>query len=214
MVLGSAATDLLAGFGGLEGRALRAGDRLAVPAVPDVVTRSGRHLPEAGRPPDPEAHVRVLPGPHLDHFLCGTLEALCAATWRITDEADRMGYRLAGPRLRHVRGADVLSLGLPVGAVQVPGDGQPIVLLVDHQPTGGYAVLACVIRADLRLLTQRAPGESVRFALTTPIEARAALRAQRATLEQVQAGEDTWAPLRWAGTGPEPVSWSGAASSE
>jgi antagonist of KipI len=89
---------------------------------------------------------------------------------------------------------------LPVGAVQVPGGGQPVILLADHQPTGGYTVLACVIRADLRLLTQRAPGDRVRFALTTPAEARAALHAQRATLEQLQAGEDAWAPS--AGQGP------------
>jgi allophanate hydrolase subunit 2 len=209
-----AATDLLAGFGGLAGRALRAGDRLAAPSVPDVVTRCGRHLTEAGCPPDPEAPVRILPGPHLGRFKAGTLDALCASTWRIADEADRMGYRLAGPRLCHVRGADITSLGLPIGAVQVPGDGQPVVLLADHQPTGGYTVLACVIRADLRLLAQRAPGDSVRFALTTPAEARAAVRAQRASLEQLRPGEDAWAPLRWAGTGPEPNSSPDASGPE
>ena len=123
----------------------------------------------------------------MSRFAPGTLEALCGETWQITPQSNRMGYRLSGPLLRHVAGADVPSLGLPVGAVQVPGDGQPIVLLADHQPTGGYAVLACVIRADLPLLAQRLPGMHVRFALTSLQEARAALQAQHALLQQIGA---------------------------
>jgi biotin-dependent carboxylase-like uncharacterized protein len=188
-VLGSPSTELRAGFGGLSGRALRAGDRLEVGDVSDLIARCGRHL--SGTPIDPAEPVRLLPGPHVERFEPGALGTLCSTEWRIADGADRMGYRLLGPPFRHRAAADVASLGLPVGAIQVPGDGQPIVLLADHQPTGGYTVLACVIRADLGILAQRRPGDSLRFELTTPDTARAALLDRRGALSNVIE------PLRW-----------------
>ncbi len=191
-VLGSHSTDLRAGFGGLHGRALRAGDRLSVPDLPDATTRAGRYLADPSPSPEPDAPIRVLPGPHRHRFAPGALAALCAQTWHVADQADRMGYRLAGQPLRHRAGADVTSLGLPVGAVQVPGDGRPIVLLADHPPTGGYTALACVIRADLRHLAQRVPGAPVRFALTTVEAARQALRAQHAALAAIRGDDLAW----------------------
>jgi antagonist of KipI len=225
-VLGSRSTDLLSGFGGLEGRALRAGDRLPLGArhdrggaegepTPLDSDRSrrgggvdqvrlgwgssvaGRYVVPAWQPPDPAALVRILPGPHVDRFAPGALEALCASPWQITERADRMGYRLAGGSLlRHVQAADVPSLGLPGGAIQVPADGQPIVLLADHQPTGGYTVLATVIHADLPILAQRGPGETVQFAQTTPSIARTILRAQHAG--PTLAGDEGEFAASWA----------------
>jgi antagonist of KipI len=100
--------------------------------------------------------------------------------------------------MRHRQGADVASLGLPLGAIQVPANGQPIVLLVDRQPTGGYTVLACVIRADLPLLAQRRPGDTLRFVLTSLPEARAALANQRAALEVSPSEDLVWAALKLA----------------
>jgi biotin-dependent carboxylase-like uncharacterized protein len=199
-VLGSRSTDVRAGLPGLAGRPLRAGDLLPLPGVADVLSRCGHSLPADRREPSPV--VRLLPGPHVDRFEARTLDEFCAADWEIGEQADRMGYRLVGPRLRHTRGADVASLGLPVGAVQVPGDGRPIVLLADHQPTGGYTVLACVIRADLGLLAQRTPGDHLRFAVVTLEEARAAVLAQRAELSAIVSdNEVAWASLRWAESG-------------
>jgi biotin-dependent carboxylase-like uncharacterized protein len=199
-VLESRATDLTAGFGGLAGRRLRAGDRLPYELISDPALLAGRSLGEASwTMAEPEVAVRVLPGPHLHRFEPGALESLCAEPWRISDQADRMGYRLTGgARLRHVGGADIASLGLPVGAIQVPGDGRPIALLADHQPTGGYPVLACIIRADLPLLAQRQTGDTVRFALTTPGEAITAMRDRRALLGVVHH-EMVWDDLRSAG---------------
>jgi len=137
-VLGSRATDLLSGFGGLQGRALRAGDILSLGAPARTV--AGRYVAPAWAARDPLAPVRFLPGPHADDS--GLAETFTTVEWRITERADRMGYRLeaAGSAIR-LPGGDVPSLGLPPGAVQVPGDGQPIVLMADHQPTGGYASL-------------------------------------------------------------------------
>jgi antagonist of KipI len=202
-VLGSRAADVRAGFPDLAGRALRAGDRLPLVGVPDVVSRCGRRLVSADAPLD--RPVRVMPGPHAERFAADALDEFCRIEWEIGDQADRMGYRLVGPRLRHTHGADVTSLGLPVGAVQVPGDGRPIVLLADHQPTGGYTVPACVIRADVPLLAQRVPGDTVRFAWTTPAEAQAALRGPYAALRPVEHDIATWAGLRWAESGGQAV---------
>jgi len=199
-VLESRATDLTAGFGGLAGRRLRAGDRLPYGLISDPLLLAGRSLAEASwTMAGPEVALRVLPGPHLHRFEPGALESLCAEPWRISDQANRMGYRLTGgASLRHVAGADVASLGLPIGAIQVPGDGRPIALLADHQPTGGYPVLACIIRADLPLLAQRQPGDPVRFAITTSEEAITALRDRRALLGAVHH-EAFWDDLRSAG---------------
>jgi biotin-dependent carboxylase-like uncharacterized protein len=199
-VLGSRAADVRAGFSGLAGRPLRAGDRLPIGPVDDVVSRGGRYLPGAyDLSGESGQAIRVLPGPHVDRFRPGELERFCSAVWQISNQADRMGYRLKGPSLRHAQSADVASLGLPVGAVQVPGDGRPIVLLADHQSTGGYTVLACVIRADLHLLAQRAPGDEVRFISTTREEAHTALQARCAALRAVDPDAATWTALRWAG---------------
>jgi allophanate hydrolase subunit 2 len=189
----------------LAGRALRAGDRLPLPIVADPVSRSGWHLPAAAGPLDARVPVRVLPGPHLEQFFfaTGAFDQFCEVAWRIGDQADRMGYRLQGPTLQHTRGAGVASLGLPLGAVQVPGDGQPIVLLADHQPTGGYTVLACVIRADLGLLAQRAPGDSVSFAPVSAAEAHAALCSRYASLQTLMSDAATWAGLRLAESGSQ-----------
>jgi antagonist of KipI len=204
-VLGSRSADVRAGFSGFAGRPLRAGDRVPIRSAPDLVSRCGRYLAAAALSGEPGQSLRVLPGPHMDRFPRDTLAHLCGAEWTITDQADRMGYRLAGPRLEHADGADVASLGLPLGSVQVPGNGQPIVLLADHQPTGGYTVPACVIRADLPLLAQRGPGETVRFVWTTPADARDALRARYAALLAVEHDTTTWAGLRWAESGGQAV---------
>ena len=208
-VLGSRAADVRGGLSGFAGRALRVGDRLRIHPAGDTASRSGRYLAATVNTDDPRLCVRVLPGPHLQHFHADALAELCAAEWTVTDQADRMGYRLTGPRLRHADRADVPSLGLPLGSVQVPGDGQPIVLLADHQPTGGYTVLACVIRADISILAQRGPGDPVRFACSTPLEAQAALRARYAELRVVEPDTTAWAGLRWAESGGQAVALSG-----
>ncbi|MCC5972904.1 MAG: biotin-dependent carboxyltransferase family protein [Rubellimicrobium sp.] len=184
-ILGSRSTCLAAGFGGLEGRALRAGDLLP---VPDDATGAagGRTLPP---PPPLEGPIRVVPGPQDDSFGRAGLSRFLAAEWTLSPALDRMGARLAGPKLDFApgRGADILSDGITPGAIQVPGNGQPIVLLADAQTTGGYAKIATVIRADLPRLARMMPGDTLCLAAVTVPEAEAAARARAADLRRAAA---------------------------
>ena len=186
-VLGSAATYLRGPFGGHGGRALQAGDQLHVGAAPAGADGlAGRTLPPAARPSYSRApQVRVVLGPHAECFPQAALDTLLSAAYTVGPASDRMGYRLQGPALARHEPADILSQGLPLGGLQVPGDGQPIILLADHQTTGGYPLIATVIQADLPLLAQLAPGDRVRFRAVTVDEAREAYLRELAALSQV-----------------------------
>lgn len=178
-ILGSRSTCLNAGFGGCGGRALRRGDLLTWGSkqVGMLVLRPGL-LPKYRD----GAVLRYVPGPRAD-----ACDSLAGRRYSVTPAASRMGLRLEGPRLA-VRKGDQLSEGVTVGAVQVPPDGQPIVLLADHQTTGGYAVPGVVIGADLDLAGQLKPGDWVRF---EPVSLRAAgdaLRVYDARLSQLARG--------------------------
>jgi antagonist of KipI len=164
--LGSRATYLKGGFGGLEGRALRPGDRLplGVSEVPAFAARAGRAWPPEQRPAY-AAHptLRVVLGPQDDAFTAAGLAAFRAGAYTLTPASDRMGARLHGPAIAYRDAVDHVSDGVVTGSVQVPPDGQPIVMLADHQTTGGYPKIATVIQADLPLLAQCLPGATVRF---------------------------------------------------
>ncbi len=186
LVLDSRSTFLRGRFGGLEGRALRAGDLLEVgQPIDDWQTRATRSFPPELRPHySSSAEVRVVLGPHLDHFPPPAVEVFLSTSFTVAPVSDRMGYRLLGPAIVRNEPADVLSCGMPLGGVQVPPDGQPIVLMSDHQTTGGYPLIATVARADLPILAQLAPGDSVRFRAVSPEEARAAYVSLMATLQR------------------------------
>lgn len=173
-ILGSRSTSLAAGFGGLNGRALQEGDRIPCTAAPSA---SERLLTP---PPTPDDPIRLVAGPQSDAFTPEALAILTGAPWRVTPQADRMGLRLEGPDLSFApdRGPDIISDGIVPGAIQVPGGGQPIVLLADAQTTGGYTKIGCVIRADLWRLAHALPGDELRFVWVTTAEAEAAARAQ------------------------------------
>lgn len=181
VVMGSRSTYTRAAIGGFEGRALKAGDRIACGEPPALWARTvGFSCPESLRPVrDPEAPIRAVPGPQDDAFTPEALEVLFGSAYTITSQADRMGYRLEGPKIPHRTGADIVSDAIPLGAIQVPGHGQPIVMLADRQTTGGYTKPAVVLTVDLAVLAQRIPGETVRFVRSTPEEG-AKLLAERA----------------------------------
>jgi biotin-dependent carboxylase-like uncharacterized protein len=182
--LGARATDLAGGFGGLEGRALRAGDLLPLGApAPRLAPAVGQRWPEAARPAyAAEPALRFIPGPHLECFMPDALEALAAARLRVSPTSNRMGYRVEGLRLPYARPCSLPSLGVVPGSIQVPPDGAPILLMADAQTTGGYPLVGALISADLPLAAQLLPGDTLRLAPTTLIVALAALRAQAAAL--------------------------------
>lgn len=173
-VYGSLATYTRARIGGVEGRALRDGDRLPLhlASAPERAERRCADLSwwhESGP-------VRVVPGPQDDYFTADSLAAFFSGEYRVTREADRMGMRLDGPVLAHSRGHDIVSDGIATGAIQVPGNGRPIVLLADHQTTGGYPKLGTVISADVPRLGRLRPGDVLGFAEVSVEEAEAARR--------------------------------------
>jgi biotin-dependent carboxylase-like uncharacterized protein len=164
-VLGSASTYVRAALGGLEGRALRRGDVVPL-GVACASARDELRLPSpmtaSGDQP-----IRVVLGPQHEYFTEEAVATLLAGEFRISPSADRMGMRLDGPRLRHRQGWDIVSDAIATGAIQVPGSGQPILLLADHQTTGGYPKIATVVSADLAVVGRRRPGDRLRFVAVT-----------------------------------------------
>ena len=175
-VMGSASTYVRAGLGGVDGRALAAGTRLA---LSDADAWGSDHV--LTQPPAADARpIRLVPGPQADHFSAAALEALVGGDYRVTAEADRMGIRLEGARLEHTAAAEIVSDATVPGSIQVPGAGQPIVLLADAQTAGGYPKIATVITADLGRLAALRPGQTLRFATVTAAEGAQIARAAEA----------------------------------
>lgn len=165
-VLGSRSSDLL---GKLGLPALRAGQSLPVGGerlATEVL--AGRRLPAELRPLYPmELEVRVVPGPQDDHFHPAAMEILASSVYTLNPRSDRMGCRLDGPILPHVNGADIISDGMPLGAIQVPPDGKPIILFRGRQTMGGYTKIGVVISPDVARIGQLPPGGRIRFKLVS-----------------------------------------------
>jgi biotin-dependent carboxylase-like uncharacterized protein len=178
-VLGSRSTYARAKLGGLEGRALKAGDLIPL-SVPAATARGELQLPDLDLAP--AEMLRIVLGPQDDHFTPQAIDVLVQARFKVAPASDRMGLRLTGPRLAHIKGPDIVSDGTAPGAIQVPGDGQPIILLADRQTTGGYPKIATVVSADLPALGRVGPGAELGFRAVTVAEAEAARRALDAAI--------------------------------
>ncbi|HEX4553106.1 MAG TPA: biotin-dependent carboxyltransferase family protein [Xanthobacteraceae bacterium] len=171
-VLGSVSTYLRGGFGGWQGRALVAGDRL--PLCRSAASERDECRIE-GLDLSPPARVRAIAGPQNDYFSEAEIGSFFAGHYTVCAGSDRMGMRLQGKRLDHARGYNITSDGIAAGSIQVPGDGQPIVLLADRQTTGGYPKIATVISADLPALGRLPIGAKIAFEHVS-VEAAQALR--------------------------------------
>ena len=130
--------------------------------------------------------LRVILGPQDDRFTPRGIETFLGSEYKVSAQSDRMGYRLEGPKIEHLKGADIISEGIARGAIQVPGDGLPIILLWDAQVSGGYTKIANVITPDQDSLAQTMPGEALRFQEVSLEEAHQALRRERKKMEEVQ----------------------------
>jgi antagonist of KipI len=181
LALGSRSTYLRGRLGGLGGRALRRGDRLALVSAPP--THAARIAREAVPAYESEPTVRVVLGPQADRFTPHAISTFLASAYEMLPQSDRMGARLRGPRLAHMRGHDIISDGIALGSVQVPGDGQPIILMVDRQSTGGYTKIATVCSFDIGRIAQLKPGRTLRFEAVSVEQAHRLLEEATAQLE-------------------------------
>jgi antagonist of KipI len=185
LMLGSCATHWASETGGLHGRPLRQGDVLVGGKPRPLATQQiGTALPAPLRPRYERAvTLRITPGPQRNFFLKQSITALTETDYTISPQSDRMGYRLTGPKISRKGSTQFISDGTATGALQIPPDGQPILLMADRQTTGGYPKIAVVISADLPLAAQLAPGDRIRFVLCTVAQAQRLLRMQRAQLD-------------------------------
>ena len=171
---------------GLMGNPLKAGEILET-------EQSGVQAPFCASLPrdlipdfSPRPPLRVVLGPQQDRFSPRGVETFLSSEYTVSPQSDRMGYRLEGPKIEHTQGADIISEAIARGAVQIPGDGLPIIMLWDAQVSGGYTKIANVISADLDGLAQVMPGEKLRFSVVTLEEAHQALGEERTRWGKIQ----------------------------
>ncbi len=207
-ILGSRSTYLRGNLGGYEGRMLRRGDILRGGRA--QVRNKVRYLSPEGLPQHLEIiKVKVLIGPQNDFFTKKGIETFLSSEYEVTPESDRMGYRLKGPTIEHSGEPEIVSDGVAVGAIQVPGSGMPIVAMRDAQTTGGYPKIANVTSVDVDRMAQLKPGDKVRFEKVELEEAHLLLRQHMEYLDNLRKkirerdvapefpDEDTL--LRWQG---------------
>ncbi|KFK95137.1 MULTISPECIES: 5-oxoprolinase subunit PxpC [unclassified Serratia (in: enterobacteria)] len=183
-MLGSRSTDLKAGFGGFGGRQLKDGDVLPLGNSQKLPVNSlgVKQLLFNNR-------VRALPGPEYEEFSKEAQDAFWRTAWQLSPQSNRMGYRLHGSTaLTRTTEREMLSHGLLPGVIQVPHNGQPIVLMADAQTTGGYPRIACVIEADLYHLAQVRLGEAIHFIPCTLADAQRAKAEQDHFIQQIAWG--------------------------
>jgi biotin-dependent carboxylase-like uncharacterized protein len=184
--LGSASTHILSGLGGLDGRPLRKGDVLNIgPAAAPFRKRT--LAPRVLQLLSLRSVLRVTPGPQSDSFPDSSRQLFYSSPYRVTEEANRMGLRLEGPPVLPLSAGEMITEGVALGAIQVPGGGMPIILFVEQQTTGGYPKIANVISADLPVLGQLRPRDEVRFELVAWEAARALRREQENLLTSAEA---------------------------
>ena len=183
-VLGSKSTFLNGQFGGFEGRALQKGDVLAGnPLIrkpykmlhPELVPQYGK-----------EMTIRVVIGPHEDRFTEESIQRFFSEEFVVTHQANRMGYQLKGPKLEHIGGPDIISDPIPLGGIQVPASGQPIILLADRQTTGGYTRIGTIISYDIPMVAQAVPDTIIHFSMVSVEVAQRLYRERQRLLKQLQ----------------------------
>lgn len=183
-VMGSKSTNLKCGFGGYQGRRLRAGDTIGFASpkteLPFFPLRTLK-VPSFGS----EITLRVVPGPQDDAFTESGIRTFFGETYRVTPRFDRMGCALDGPAVEYREKADIISDGIPAGAVQIPSNGKPIIMLADRQTTGGYTKIGTVAAVDLPLLAQCQAGNSIRFQQISVGSAQKLLRKEARKLRKL-----------------------------
>ncbi len=185
-ILGSRSTQLLTNLGGMNGRALKRSDVLQAKNFPaenlkPIATES--YLVTAA---SYQGEIRVTEGMQADCFSSLELEKFYSAQYIISEDSNRMGLRLASPKLTHLGNPEIITEGAPLGAIQIPPSGEPIILFVEHQTTGGYPKIANVISADMHFVGQLRPRDEVRFRKISLEEAYSQLREQERLIQSLR----------------------------
>jgi antagonist of KipI len=187
-ILDSQSTYLRGHFGGLDGRQLQVGNVLRCGNPSHSINElAARTLPESARPVYSDSPtVDVIMGPQEKYFTDESIATFMSREYMVSHTSDRMGYRLEGAALKHRRKTELISEGMTMGAIQVPSNGQPIVMMADSPTTGGYPKIGTVASADLPLLAQCVPGRSkIRFRETTVAKAQKKCRELMSGLERI-----------------------------
>ncbi|MFT5875521.1 MAG: antagonist of KipI [Clostridium sp.] len=163
-VMGSKSTYVKGKVGGFDGRMLKAGDEIKIGSLGENNYNNIVKLPTEFIPVYNKDNIlRVVMGPQDDYFTEDGINTFFNTLYEVTNEFDRMGYRLSGSKISHKTGADIISDGITMGSVQVPGHGAPIIMMADRQTTGGYTKIATVITSDINIVGQLKAGDSIRF---------------------------------------------------
>lgn len=180
-VLGSVSTLTRAALGGFGGRPLAVGDELPLAAPSQYLPLAARAPAQRFLPQREQRPLRVVLGPQQDYFSEVEIGRFLSETFEVSLQSDRMGYRMTGPAIRHLKGFNIVSDAINTGSVQIPGSGHPIIAMHDRQTTGGYPKIATIIRADLARLGQLKPGDRVGFE-EVPVEQAEDLWCERQLL--------------------------------
>lgn len=180
-VMGSMSTNLKCGIGGFCGRKLMAGDELPLRRSADLFSVGRRRSSFKFDYPQ-EIEVRVILGPQDDYFTKKGIDTFLGSTYTVSQKSDRMGVRLDGEAIENENGVDIISDGIVTGSVQIPAAGTPIIMMADHQTTGGYAKIATVISTDIRKIAQARPGTAIKFIPVSEKKAAWELRKEKMNL--------------------------------
>lgn len=184
LLLGSASTHILTGLGGFEGRALRRGDVLKIGESSSAPRTIPRDVIEKFAP---RKILRATLGPQASWFSKESIGRFFASVYKVTEESNRMGLRLDGPALETPQSGHMISEGVSLGAIQIPHGGQPIILFVEQQTTGGYPKIANIVSADLASIGQLRPRDEVRFELVDAATARVLIAEQERLLRALSS---------------------------
>ena len=182
-VMGSKSTYLRAKVGGFKGRKIEAGDLIEIGTPAPFILKE---IPTPLLMVYPSVQtIRIIKGTEFDRFELGGWNTFLNSEYSISNQNDRMGYRLSGPSIKHKNGADIISSGIVNGSIQVPGHGEPIIMMADHQTVGGYTKIANVISVDLPVMGQMKAGDKIKFKESTLEEAQNLITKQEENLNRL-----------------------------
>ena len=196
-IMGSKSTYLRGKLGGHNGRKLKEADILEINENVKKDEFQEKYLAKEHRPNFDQSEIRVIMGPQDDYFIEKGIDNFLNEKFKVSSQADRMGYRLQGSSIEHKDGADIISDGIAPGSVQVPGDGKAIIMLADRQTTGGYTKIATVITVDIDKVAQKKPGDTIYFKKVNLDSAQKLLKERQKIFKEIKKEKKKYASPKY-----------------